>query len=46
MKNVWILAGGETPYKRGLPEYFETFRTYDFFPWQLRKGAEYLAQTT
>jgi hypothetical protein len=46
LKNVWILAGGETPYKRGLPEYFETFKTYDFFPWQIRKGAEYVAQST
>ena len=46
LKNVWILAGGETPYKRGLPEYFATFKTYDFFPWQVRKGAEYVRANT
>lgn len=46
LRNVWILAGGETPYARGLPEYFDSFKTYDFFPWQLRQGAEYLRAHT
>lgn len=46
-RNVWILAGGETPYRRGLPEYFDTFRTHDFFPREMRQAAEYLdAKTT
>jgi hypothetical protein len=45
-RNVWILAGGETGYDRGLPEYFETFKTYDFFPWEMREAARYLAAKT
>jgi hypothetical protein len=45
-RNVWILAGGETPYRRGLPEYFNTFKSHDFFPWELREGASYLAEKT
>jgi hypothetical protein len=45
-KNVWILGGGETPYKRGLPEYFDTFKTHDFFPWEMREAARYLATKT
>ncbi len=46
LRHVWILAGGATPYKRGLPEYFDQFKSYDFFPWQLRQGAQYLAAKT
>ncbi len=42
-KNVWILAGGETEERRNEKEYFDTFKTYDFFPWELRQGARYLA---
>ncbi len=42
-KNVWILAGGETPEDRATQEYFDSFKTYDYFPWELRQGARYLA---
>lgn len=42
-KNVWILAGGETPEARAEQEYFDTFKTHDFFPWELRQGARYLS---
>ncbi|MBX3187335.1 MAG: hypothetical protein KF795_20365 [Labilithrix sp.] len=42
-RNVWILAGGETPERRNKREYFDSFKTHDFFPWELRQGARYLA---
>jgi len=45
-RNVWILAGGETPEKRLEKEYFDTFKTYDFSPWEIRKGAEWIASVT
>jgi hypothetical protein len=45
-RNVWILAGGETPYRRNLPEYFATFRSNDFFPWEMRQAAQYIAERT
>jgi hypothetical protein len=43
IRNVWILAGGETPERRNEKEYFDTFKTNDFFPWELRQGARYLS---
>lgn len=46
LRNVWILYGGETPERRASQEYFDTFKTYDFFPWDLRQGAAYLAEKT
>jgi hypothetical protein len=45
-RNVWILAGGETPEKRAEQEWFDTFKTYDFFPWELHRAAEYLRAST
>lgn len=45
-RNVWILAGGETAEKRSEQEYFDTFKSHDFFPWDLRQGARYLVDTT
>ncbi len=45
-RNVWILAGGETAERRTWEEYFATFRTNDFFPWELRNAASYLAHVT
>jgi hypothetical protein len=45
-RNVWILAGGETPERRAREEYFQSFKTYDFFPWELRQAASYLRDTT
>lgn len=45
-RNVWILAGGETPEKRLEKEYFDTFKTYDFSPWEIRQGAAWLASVT
>jgi hypothetical protein len=45
-RNVWILAGGETPERRSEQEYFDTFKTYDFFPWDLRQGASFLDSVT
>lgn len=45
-RNVWILAGGETEAKRGEQEYFDTFKSHDFFPWDLRQGARYLVDNT
>ncbi|MBN9160709.1 MAG: hypothetical protein BGO98_00010 [Myxococcales bacterium 68-20] len=44
-RNVWILAGGETPEKREKREFFDSFKTHDFFPWELRQGARYLTDT-
>lgn len=46
VRNVAILAGGETAYKRGMPEYFDTFKSYDFFPKEMRFAAEYIAKNT
>jgi len=46
LRNVWILAGGETPERRSMKEYFDTFKSHDFFPWELRKGAELVAAKT
>jgi len=45
-RNVWILGGGETPKDRLSREYFDTFKTGDFFPWELRQAAQYLRKTT
>jgi hypothetical protein len=45
-RNVWILAGGETAEKRAEQEWFDTFKTYDFFPWELHRAAEYLRANT
>jgi hypothetical protein len=45
-RNVWILAGGETPEKRTEREYFDSFKSHDFFPWEIREGARYLASVT
>lgn len=45
-RNVWILAGGETAERRTREEYFESFKTYDFFPWDLRQAAAYLREKT
>lgn len=45
-RNVWILAGGETPERRASEEYFNTFKTHDFFPWELRQAADYLRDKT
>jgi hypothetical protein len=45
-RNVWILAGGETPERRSEREYFDTFKSHDFFPWELRQGARYLVDVT
>jgi hypothetical protein len=46
LRHVWLLAGAATPYKRGLPEYFDQFKSYDFFPWDMRLTAEYLVAKT
>jgi len=46
IRNVWILAGGETPDRRQSEEYFNTFKSYDFFPWELRQGSAYLREKT
>jgi len=46
LRNMWILAGGANGYRRGLPEYFETFKSYDFFPREMRHGAAYLREHT
>jgi hypothetical protein len=45
-RNVWILAGGETAERRSDKEYFDTFKSHDFFPWELRQGASWLAEVT
>lgn len=45
-RNVWILAGGETPQARAEREWFDSFKTHDFFPWELREAANYLAAKT
>lgn len=45
-RNVWILAGGETPEKRSVQEYFDTFKSHDFFPWDLRQAASWIAEKT
>jgi hypothetical protein len=46
IRNVWILAGGETAERRTREEYFNTFKSHDFFPWELRLGAAYLREKT
>ena len=45
-RNVWILAGGETPERRSREEYFQSFKTHDYFPWEMRQAARYLQQKT
>jgi hypothetical protein len=45
-KNVWILAGGETEKDRQAQEYFDSFKSHDFFPWELRQGARWLSDVT
>lgn len=46
LRHVWLLAGAATPYKRGLPEYYDQFKSYDFFPWDMRLAAEYVLAKT
>lgn len=46
IQNVWILAGGETPETRTYEEYFNSFKTHDFFPWEMRQAAIYLSEKT
>ncbi len=46
LQNVWILAGGETPERRQMQEYYDRFKTYDFFPWEMRQAAWYLRANT
>jgi len=46
IQNVWILAGGETPLRRTYEEYFNTFKTYDYFPWEMRQAAKYIDENT
>lgn len=45
-RNVWLLAGGETEERRNDKEYFDSFKSSDFFPWELRLGARYLVDHT
>ena len=45
-RNVWILSGGETAERRQREEYFQTFKSYDYFPWDLREAARYLSAKT
>ena len=45
-RNVWILAGGETAERRTREEYFQSFKTYDFFPWDLKRAGDYLREKT
>lgn len=45
-RNVWILAGGETPERRSTEEYFNTFKSHDYFPWEMRQAADYLREKT
>jgi hypothetical protein len=45
-RNVWLLAGGETAERRTYEEYFQSFKTHDFFPWELRQAAGYLRDKT
>ncbi|MBX3187238.1 MAG: hypothetical protein KF819_09490 [Labilithrix sp.] len=46
IRNVWILAGGETPERRMTEEYFNSFKSHDFFPWEMRLGASWLRSNT
>ena len=46
VRNAWLLSGGETAEKRQEEEYFQTFKTYDFFPWELSQAARYLRKKT
>ncbi|MDB4933450.1 MAG: hypothetical protein JWP87_422 [Labilithrix sp.] len=46
IRNVWILAGGETAERRTREEYFNTFKSHDYFPWEMRLGAAYLREKT
>lgn len=46
IRNVWILAGGETAERRTWKEYFDTFKTHDFYPWEMRQTAAFLGKVT
>jgi hypothetical protein len=46
IKHVWILAGGATPELRREREYFDQYKSYDFFPWEMRQAADYLRTHT
>lgn len=45
-RNVWILAGGETPERREKEEYFQSFKSHDFFPWEMRQAAGFIREKT
>lgn len=45
-RNHWLLSGGETEEKRADREWFDSFKTHDFFPWEMRQGARYLTDVT
>lgn len=46
LHNVWLLSGGETAERRQTEEYFQTFKSHDFFPWEMRQAAAYLRAST
>lgn len=46
MRDVWILAGGGTAEARAEDEYLDHYKTYDFFPREMRQAAAYLRSAT
>lgn len=46
LRHAWLLAGGETAERRSQREWFDAFKTHDFFPWELRESARFLAEHT
>lgn len=45
-RNVWILAGGGSPEARMDREYFDSFKSHDFFPWEIRQAARWIDDVT
>lgn len=46
LRDVWILAGGATPARRSGKDYLTHYKTYDFFPFEMRQAAQFLREAT
>jgi hypothetical protein len=44
--NIWILGKAQTAEERASRDYLVYFRDHDFFPWEMRQAANYVAAHT
>jgi hypothetical protein len=46
LKNVWVLALGDTAETRSSQEYLDRYRSDDFDPWEMRQAARLIREAT